>query len=303
MKCPNCGAENIDGSSFCIKCGTRLGGVEQSSTPAVPINEQSSVPTQPSQNIQQPVQVAQPTQSTVQPTMQMSAQTVPVTTNTATISLNYLMYMVAILLKPLKCFKEEENKLNDTKTSIILSVIIAAIMTIVNMIKTIITTVRVTDYSWTSGLTTTWKWENLKNIKWVELIGKNFLIYAVIIVALALVFYLGSLIIKKQTNFIKMLSISATSLIPMVVGVMILAPIGSLVWAPLSVIFMVVGSAYTLLIFYELINNELKLDGDIKIYFNLVCFSVLAVVGYFAFIKLFTSSVTGGLDNILDMFK
>ena len=53
---------------------------------------------------------------------------------------------------------------------------------------------------------------------------------------------------------------------------------------------------------YELVNNELKLESDIKVYFNLICFGILTIAGYYAFMKLFMSSIAGGLDSILDLF-
>ncbi len=294
MNCPKCGAENISGSTFCIKCGANLKELQSMNvnTNNAPINEQVAQPTyveSQNQSMQQPMNNQQPVQQPVN--------------NVSTASLNYLMYLIAILLKPFKCFREEESKLNNSKTSIILALLVSVLMTVVNMIKTIFATVRVASYSWTEGYTYSWQWDNLKNIKWLELIGKNFLIYACIIFAITLVFYLGSLIVKKQLSFIKSLSIAATSVIPAVVGIMILSPLGGMIWSPLSIVFMVVGAVYTLVILYELMNSELKLEGDAKIYFNLICFGILAVAGYYAYMKLFMSSVTGGLENILDMFK
>ena len=176
-------------------------------------------------------------------------------------------------------------------------------MTLSNLIQTILSTVRVASYSWTDGYTYSWQWDNLKNIKWLEVIGKNFLIYAGIILAITIVFYLGSLVVKKQLSFIKSLSISATSVIPAVCGAMILSPILGMIWSPLSMVFTIIGLVYSLIILYEFMNNELNLEKDKKIYFNLVCFGILIIAGYYAYMKLFMSSVTGGLDNILDLFK
>ena len=298
MTCPKCGANNIDGSSFCIKCGANLKEMQQTSS----IND-ASIQNNQQMNIQQeqPIYTQQPIQQPVY--NQQTVQPVSNNTNVSAAPLNYLMYIIAILLKPFKSFKDEETELNNTKTSIILSLIITGAMTIINLIKTIFSTVRVASYSWTDGYTYSWQWDNLKNIKWIEVIGKNFLIYACIIFAIALVFYLGSLIVKKQLSFIKSLSITSTSIIPVVIGAMIISPLAGKLWSPLSIVFMVIGGVYSLIILYELMNNELKLDGDTKIYFNLTCLSILTVAGYYAFMKLFMSSVTSGLDGLLDLFK
>lgn len=305
MTCPKCGSNNIDGSSFCIKCGTNLKEMQQST----PIN---NAPVQNNQqmNIQQEQPIyEQPStynQQTVQQQPaynQQNVQQVSNNANVSTASLNYLMYVIAILLKPFKSFKDEEAKLNNAKTSIVLTLIISGIMTIIKLVKTIFSTVRVASYSWTDGYTYSWQWNNLKNIKWIEVIGKKFLIYACIIFAIALVFYLGSLIIKKQLSFIKSLSITSTSIIPVVIGAMIISPLAGKLWSPLSIVFMIIGSIYSLIILYELMNNELKLDSDTKIYFNLACLSILAVVGCYTFMKLFMSSVTSGLGGLLNLFK
>ena len=298
MTCPKCGANNIDGSSFCIKCGANLKDIQQTE----PVNEASI---QNEQNInfqQQQVQQStyeQPVYNQPQNNYQQSTSAA----NVSTVPLNYLMYIIAILLKPFKSFRDEEAKLNNSKTSFIFAFIVTGAMTVINLIKTIFTTVHVASYSWSDGYKYSWEWSNLKNIKWLEVIGKNFLIYASIILVIALVFYLGSLIIKKQLNFIKSLSISTTSVIPAVVGTMVLSPLAGKIWGPLSIVFMVVGAVYSLIILYELMNEELKLDSDTKIYFNIVCLGILAVAGYYAYMKLFMSSVTSGLDGLMDLFK
>ena len=290
MICPKCSANNIDGSSFCIRCGENLKEIQQRE----PINE---APVQNEQNNnfqQQPVYNNQPQNNFQQPMNVTNVNTAP---------LNYLMYIIAVLLKPFKSFKDEEAKLNNSKTSFIFALIVTGAMTLINLITTIFATVRVASYSWSDGYKYSWEWSNLKNIKWLEVIGKNFLIYACVILAITLVFYLGSLIIKKQLSFIKSLSISTTSVIPTVIGSMVLSPLAGMIWNPLSIVFMVGGAVYSLVILYELMNEELKLEGDTKIYFNLVCLGILAVAGYYAYIELFMSSVTSSLNGLMDLFK
>ncbi len=278
MKCPRCGTDILNGSTFCVKCGANLKEIlnMNNNINNAPINEQVS-------------------NSTFVET--------PNTTNISNVSLNYLMYIIAILLKPIKCFKEEESKLNNSKTSVILALVVSILMTIANLIGTILATVRVSSYSYLKGYTYSWEWDNLKEIKWLELIGKNFLISVGIILAITLVFYFASLVIKKNLSFIKSLSISATSLIPIILGAMILSPILNIIWNPLGVIATVAGLVYSLIILYELMNSEFNLESDKKIYFNLICFGILITAGYYLYTKLFMSSITDGLNSILDMFK
>ena len=286
MICNKCGATNIDGSSFCVKCGNPLKNQAQVAQEMPQVNTQ---PMQNTVNEQVGVQVA-PTP--VQQSMQLAS------------AINYVSFFIGLLLSPFKTFKSEESKLNDTKTSFILALIVSGVMTVVNAITTIINTVAVKTYTFKSGYNTNWKWENLKEIKWIELIGKNFLIYAAIILAIAAAFYVGSLIIKKSLNYAKSLSITASAVVPYVVAVMVIAPLASKIWINLYFILTAVGSVYALLIFYELMNEELKLEGDTKIYFNLATISALYVVGYYALMKLFASAIASNVtSSILDMLN
>lgn len=288
MNCTNCGTYNNPQSKFCIRCGKVLNvdNLNQSNGLNQNVNPQQNYQYQTQIQMQQPINNVQAAQS-------VSVNSAP---------LNYFMYLIAILIKPFQCYKEEENKLNNSKTSIILTLIVTVVMTLSNLIQTILYTVRVESFSLMNDSTYSWQWDNLKDIKWLEVIGKNFLIYAGIILAITIVFYLGSLVVKKQLSFIKSLSISATSAIPAVCGAMILSPILGMIWSPLSMVFTIVGLVYSLIILYEFMNNELNLEKDKKIYFNLVCFGILIISGYYAYMKLFMSSLTGGLDNILDLF-
>ena len=296
MNCPNCNTVNNEDSKFCIGCGTKLEAtpsvapnptaVEPAPTPQV---NQVVTETPVQQNVPQPVQM-QPTQAV--------AAAAPV--NTVSLTLNYFMYCLLVLLKPNKVFKEEESKLSAPKNGFILSAIVEGAMMLVNLFTSMLGAVRETSI-WTDEVK--WNFANLSNLNYLELIGKNLLIYLGVILAIAGIFYLGSLIAKKQTNFIKLLSISATAIIPVILGHMILSPILSLIWNELGIIVSAVSIVYAVVLLYELMNNELKLEGDIKVYFNLAIFSILMIAGYYAFTNLLVSNVTSELDDIMNMFN
>lgn len=316
MTCSKCGAENISGSSFCIKCGNDLrlqtpnqidNTIQMPNLQNQNVSEQSIQPNNLNYtqqiNVQQQGEINNIQQSGVNNIQQPTYQTYNQGTNNVA-SLNYFMYIIAVLLKPFKSFKEEETKLVNTKNSFILSLIISGAATLITIIKTIYSTIRVQTFDWnTFKYTKVWQWSNLKNVKWLEVVGKNFLIYAGIILAIAIIYYLGSLVVKKQISFIKMLSISATAVIPAIISAMILSPLGAKIWAPLSIAFTVIGLIYSILILYELMNDELRLDENIKIYFNLICISILGIAGYYLIMKMFFTAATSGLNNILDLFS
>lgn len=286
MICSKCGANNIEGSSFCIKCGTNLKEIQQSqSFNREPIQSQQQV------SVQQENQMYSQQQVNTQQNIQKTKEG----------SLNYFSYIIAVLLKPFKSFNEEEVKLSNAKNSLILTLIITIAMTLVNLVTTIFTTVRVSDFDWSAGYTYSWQWDNLKYINWGSVIGKNFFMYLCAIFTVAAIFYIGSLIVKRELNFIKSLSITTTSILPAIMCSMIISPLIGKIWSPLSIVFTSVGIIYSLIILYELMNTELKLDKDKKIYFNLVCFGILTIAGYYAFIKLFASST--GLDGLLNLFQ
>lgn len=306
MNCPKCGAENINGSSFCVKCGANLKELQSNDSinnssingPAIqptfnePLNQPIQQPMNNQQYMGQPIQ--QPINN--QQYMEQTANIV------STAPLNYFLYMANAVLKPVNNFKKEEAKFNNPKTSFILALLVSVLMIIVNTVKTIFTAVRTVSYTYYNSKTV-WNWDNIKDIKWLDVIGKNLLIYVGIILAITIVFYFGGLVVKKQLSFVKSLAISATSMIPAVVGMMILAPLCGLVWDKLNMVLTIFGLVYSIVVLYELIDNQLNLKGDQRVYFNLVCFGILAIAGYYVYVQVFVSSITSGMENILDFFN
>ncbi|MFR8062235.1 MAG: zinc-ribbon domain-containing protein, partial [Lancefieldella rimae] len=90
MHCPNCGAENPDGSKFCTSCGTKLseiseGGNADSLNTALDTSEQTSHlkhAATPEQTISQPAPEPEPQQA-AEPTMYMPP-VIPAPTSTVT---------------------------------------------------------------------------------------------------------------------------------------------------------------------------------------------------------------------------
>ena len=288
MICPNCNSNIIEGSSFCVKCGANLKEFQSQQSN---INNNVLTPPEQTMNIQQEQSIQQPMNN--QQNNSVSAK-----------PLNYLMYIFAILLKPFKCFKEEESKLCNTKTSLVFSSIVAVAMMVISLIKTMISVVftKSMDYS-TFKYKTSVDFSRLKDLDWLNIIGKNLLISAGIIAVIALVYYIVSLIFKKSSNYIKMLSISATSLIPYIVLGMIISPLIGKIWAPLSIFAMIIGAVYSLLIFINLMNEDLVFENmDTKIYFHSICLSLLGSAGYYLYMNLIVSSVSNNLNDLLNIF-
>ena len=288
MNCNNCGTLNNETSKFCIKCGQSLGSALTNNV-KVPMQNQQTIMEQSAQQpmqsmntqqMQQPVQqpmqsmntqqmqqpVQQPIQQVVQQTFQQPVQQTTQNVNNIQVDtkvsfMGYFILMLAVILKPFTTFKEELNKLSSFKNSAILSLIVSGIATIINLFTTMWNAVRVKDFSWGSTDTTTkWVWENLKELKYIEIIGKNFIIYLGIILVIAAVYYITSLIMKKQPNFSKLLGISVLSVVPVLICSLVLSPLLGMIWIKLSMPVTIIGAVYSVLLIYEGMNNEVLIS-------------------------------------------
>ena len=262
MICPNCGTENVNDSKLCAKCGN---SIENTIAKEYTNNETL-------ENINN--------------------------TNTKISFKDYLNIIKTVITKPFTGLKGEINKINNILSASVLALIISGIATIFTLIKTIITTVRVTSL-W--GGETSWVWDNIGNINFVKAIGLNFILYLGIIFAVAGLYYIASLIIKKQTNFQMTLAISVASMIPMYICYPLISPIIGILWAPLGLVITIIGIVYSLILIYELMSKELTLEGNIKFYLNLICLGITTITLYFVIMYLMLSDVATGINSIFNI--
>ncbi|MCI8545330.1 MAG: zinc ribbon domain-containing protein [Bacilli bacterium] len=266
MNCPKCGTLNNINSSFCLKCGTPL-AMQQNVV-------SSEVYTQ---------------------TYNQSAMT---DLQSVSKPFHIIAYMIALLMKPWTCFREEQSKLSDTKTAFLLAGIVGILMMFVNLIKTFISVIFIKKMNYS-----TWKMETkidfrgLKDLDYLSLIGKNLLIYIGIIIAIAAIYYLAILVIKRSSKFQTILSITASSFIPFLIFSMFLAPILGKVWNILEIILIIIGFIYAITIFMTLMNDNISFENqDHKIYFHAVCTSIIIFGGYYTCLKLLESELGGVLS-------
>lgn len=211
---------------------------------------------------------------------------------------DYFSVISAAILKPFTGLKEEINKISNILSAGILALIIAGIATLLTLIKTIITTVRVTSI-WNDE--TSWVWDNISKINFVKAIGLNFLIFAGVIASVAVIYYIASLIIKKETDFPKLLGIAVVSTLPMLVCYTLISPILGMIWGLLGLCTIVVGVVYTIILIYELMSEELSLKDNTKFYLNLVCLGIITSIIYFMIMYLLIANVTTGLNSIFNL--
>lgn len=218
------------------------------------------------------------------------------TNNNTSSSMNYFKYLIGSLLKPHSEYKKAEKELENIKNSAILSVIVVGAMVIINLITTMVNAVRVTSF-WTDEVE--WVWENLKEVEYFKVIGQSLLVYAGVLVAIAGVYFLASLVIKKDAKFPKLLGIVATAFFPIMICASILSPILSLIYSPLGMCVSIIGIIYGIAILIELINDVIVIENkDTKIYFHLVCLSILIIGMVLIVYNMFLSS----LDSLGSIF-
>ncbi len=296
MVCQKCGTQNLENSKFCIKCGTNMSSETMTNTVSNLQPNMNTMNSQPSYNDLNSTQ-----------TQSINDQQPPsVNSNTHIPSMSIsscFFFILAVILKPFTAFKEELSKLDSFKNSAIIALIVSIFATIASLVKTMLNVVMVKSFSWSGGHTTTWEWKNLKEINYIQVVGKSFLIYIGIIATIAIVYYIASLIVKKQKSFSRLLGISATSVVPMLVCTLILSPLFAMIYAPLGMGITIVGGVYTIVIVYEQMNKEITLEGNAKYYFNFVCLSILSIIAYYLCMKVLMSSISGSINNILNMFK
>ena len=269
MICKKCGNQVQDGMKFCTSCGEPV-VVEQN----INIQQQAVQPN----NIgvtQTPMQntVAQPTMN-VQPAYSQ---------NTMKSGKGIFKTILMSLIKPVSNFKESEMELSSTSNSFILTGVISVMVMIINLVITVCKTLFTKSaqtcfmgYCYGEELTFT---EKLKSIEWWPLIWQYIVIPAVVILLISGIYFIMSLIFKKDVKFSKLLSLTSLSLVPAFTGVIILSPILGLMWTPASIIISVTGILYSIIILTILMYSEFNFENDDKfLLFNLISVFTFIVV-------------------------
>lgn len=273
--CPNCGITNLANAKFCIKCGANL---------EVNNNMNSELQNNNFDN---------GTYNNMNNTNNVNSYN---NNQVSSGKLDYVKYLLGSLLKPYDTYKNNESTLGDIKNASILTLIVVGIMTAINLFSTMISAVR--HKSFFSG-EVTWNWDNLGDVEYFKVIGLDLLVYAGIIAAIAGVYYLGSLVIKKNAKFSNLIGAATTSVVPFATCSLLLSPILSMIYSPLGIATTVVGFVYTLVTLIELVNDIVVIDNkNTRIYYHLVCLSTVIIVGGFIAYKVLVNSIFGGLDSL-----
>lgn len=265
MNCPKCGIENVKDSKFCSKCGASLTGEKEK-------NE-----------LVEKVKVG--------------------AVKTKNVCLENLKLIMNFILKPATSLKDEITKLDDIKNSGILVIVIAVISTLISLFTTMINAVIVEEYYMFGEYSTVWRWENLKNINYISSIFQSLISVLLVIAVIAGIYYIASLIIKKEVKFSRLVGLTSLSITPLLLTSLVISPILSLISSEISALATIVASIYTMLMIHETINNEFKLKGNAKYYFNLVCYLIFIVIGYIAVSVVVSTVINTSANSLFGMIK
>ncbi|MEG2351243.1 MAG: YIP1 family protein [Bacilli bacterium] len=287
MICSKCGTNNNDSAKFCIICGNPISTLNVQ-TPAVPSFSQNDISTnapsfRPNDQGSQPINSSLSNSNltnpvvnnqTLQPVNQVTSQNL--VSNGVKKPFNFFKFIWSFILKPVETFEKEEENLNDTKTALIISAIVATGMMIFNLINSMVTSVIVKTIDFSGDTTVSWVWSNLKNLNYLNLIGKNLLICATILFLVSGLYFLASRVVKQSVKYVKFLSITCVSIVPFMILNLLVSSLIMFIYEPLGLIIMIIGCIYSLLILIELVNKQIALKNvDLKIYFNLICLSII----------------------------
>lgn len=271
MICPKCNAENGEGATFCLKCGEKMVDEEVKDAPKEE-TEGVKVEITPEPTIEMG-SMTKPEEKEVKKAEEM-VQKVKPNKPKKQIKIDFIGYFKSIyhvFLNPGTKMDEELNKYDELANSCIMGVLVAAIATILKLITTMISVVRVKSIFGD----TSWNWDNLGNLNYFKEIGLNLLIFAGMIAVFAGVVYLAGLVVKRETQISRLVALATIALVPYLAVSYLIAPILNLIWYPLAKIAIIVSEVYTLLMLYDGLNKEIILEGNRKVIFNLTVFSIL----------------------------
>lgn len=208
-------------------------------------------------------------------------------------------YLLAAFLRPAKAYKTSSKKMSTVANSLVFAGILWGITWILSIISSIFIAARVVSYSWSGATSTVW---NFERIRYAKIIFVNLFVYAALIAAIAGIYCVGSIVVKKTIPYCKMLVITCTSIIPFVVLSVFLAPLCAFIHQNVVAVIGLLGVLYSVLIFFNLIREEIQLKSKEKdLYLHLVCAGILFIIFYFVFINFGSMNVVKSV-NISSLF-
>ena len=186
MKCPNCGKDVKEGAKFCVGCGTSLVGNETKKVEKI--------------NSEKADEVKEKVVTKVNEVKEAAKKAAD--SDFMKVVLSSLMFLLNILLKPVKVLKEKIDFYSKPQNGFILAGVVALATMIIRVVVSFLMALiqkQCTSSLFGSGTCLT-VGEKLKAIDWMGITLKHLLIILIVMFAIAGIYYVASLIAKKNNK-------------------------------------------------------------------------------------------------------
>lgn len=268
MKCSECGSELKKDAKFCVKCGAAVLEEEKKKT----------------------VKEEKKTEVKVEKKVSKNESF-----DFGAVVMGCLMFILNVILKPVSTLKEKIENYSNIKTAGILVVLVSFGRMIINLLGKMISAVftkEITNY-WSGDTKLSVNFENLKELDYLSLIFKEFFMFIVVMAALAGIYYIVAMIMKKNANYFKLVTIATVSFITSIVIGSFVSVIVAYIYAPLATFLVCAAFIYSFLTFVNAMDDELNIDdSNLKVYFHTICLTVVIIIAYYVTANKIDNSLT-----------
>jgi len=270
MKCSNCGAEIEKNESKCKECGTEF--FEETEV----VDEKK---------------VGEDDNSKVEKRKYILLDIF----DFKTAFVECIRLMLGVFLKPITYFKSGIEEYSDIRKTGILVLLVSIIRVFINLISSMISTIFMKEINfWTGASKLSISFVRLTNLNYFDLIFKQFFGFIIVVAAVAGIYYVVSLIMKKTTNYFRLVAITTVSFVSFIIVSTIISTIVSYIYAPASLFLVIASFIYSMFTFIAGIDNEVKFDdSNFKVYFHAICLTIIIIVAYYVFSNMLFTSLVG----------
>lgn len=201
------------------------------------------------------------------------------------------------LVKPIETIEENKAEYRIPAKGFTLAGIVTAVSMILYFVSRILQTIFMKNMKPS--------FEYLEGFHYFKTLGVGILLSAGFILVVASVYYLASLVAKKESHYGELIFVGTIAVLPLVLVISVVAPILSYIWLPLKTAITLIGLVYSLLIVVVPVSKVVTFaKEDQKIYFHLICLSIICVTSYFVYENLINvtiiKQITDTMTNIFD---
>lgn len=271
MICIKCGAKNKKGAAFCSKCGNALEVIEEKKVTKKKIEKKEEV------KEETPVENVNVIEEKTGVDFENKKDDITITIDKQKY-ISLWNYIVDGIFRPITTNEKILKDGNDMEEAITRVFKVGVVGMLVNLVMTMIRSIFVKTPT-LEGFKTVIDVTGLKELDYLSLIFKNLIIYLIIMCLVACIYYLGSLVLKKELKFENLLTISANSFIEVIATFIFLYQIVILFSVKLSIVVLILGMILYMLVLTKNISREIKLnDPNKEILFHVCSLGLLLLI-------------------------